>query len=1275
MSESYPYEQLDGPRFQRLAQALITAEYANVQCLPLMGQDGGRDAVQMSYLNPKEVTDSLIFQVKFKEQQPLGTPTSDDLFAWITRALKGEKHKLELLASAGAKQYVIVTNIPASGHLHVGLRDRVQEWVRKNLALPTMVWWRDDLDARLDRTPSLVWRFSLFRGPDAVRVFFQASLEKTDFTSTGLNRSKTHPSINALLAYLADQHRAESVLRFKQADISSSPLLDFFVDVPAEPSDITDRRLHRRFDSLRYFSRGNEEASLVEYQDVDDAAFLPFTPIGAADLLLAAPIVDMLGNVVIEGAPGQGKSTLGQYICQVHRSRILGHDADLQKIPARHKADPLRVPFRVDLRYFAKWLQRTTPWSAVDVKEEPAQWAPSIESYVAAHIRYRTGGLSFTADDLLALLTGTPALFVLDGLDEVADIELRRKVINAIEEAITRLNAVEADINVIVTSRPAAFVKAPTFSSEGFRYLNLAPLPLNLIDDYKEAWIKVREIPDDQAHEFRTILATSLQQSHVADLARNPMQLAILLYLVYVKGWSLPEQRTELYESYLTTFLDREAEKDPVVRRYRKELLQIHGFLGWVLHARSELGAAEGYSSGDIAEDQLRHLITRYLQYMERSTAIVDELFHGVERVFVLVSRIEGRYEFEVQPLREFFAARFLYKTSPHSTSSAPIHGSRPSRLEALLRNPYWLNVARFFCGWYDEGELADLTRRLQDLCESPEYTNISHPRLLIGCLLRDYVVSASMRDTRQLADLMTQSPGLRLVLSEEGAGKVLDRRRGPLLPKDAGRAVLVERLRHALVHTVADERVQEVAQALVDNDEPVERAQWWFEQLPSVSQSRSGWLRKGITAQAIGHLPIDAALEVFDLDITSRIDWVRAVEAGRLDIALQGPSFEDAFVSALGEGVGTLHHSGESLSRLIAVATDAISYTNCHHLRVAGSLRRHNDLDKILQAFHGNHHDLISSLMKLAKASDRPYMPKHGQRFEYLNDLSVQIQDMLGPGWSAWGPALMAATLPQRRKYPQPTLFDTEASLVNRACAARASANDHRYWAALATRRPSPWDRRAAITTLLAWASPENLISVLPLVAQWWSDLEVWELAALRLPLKKLIAVSGSGATKPRPLTEAHISEIPAQIPDSLILALASRCKFSAEKLVARAESAPAIIEHQAIVAREVLAARLVALKKQANWSDDILSEIRQYYLAARTGEGYVKTTHTNEFSRFTRRLNTRTCNAILENAESYPAALVLAADSLASARVAGKLVALRTVAKQEGWFPGMPA
>src|SRR3546814_1075578 len=88
----------------------------------------------------------------------------------------------------------------------------------------------------------------------------------------------------------------------------------------------------------------------------------------------------------------------------------------------------------------------------------------------------------------------------------------------------------------------------------------------------------------------------------------------------------------------------------------------------------------------------MRHFQRTY----EKPESVVDELFEATtDRLWALTSKEEGVYEFEVVSLREYFAARFLYKFAGEGDrdfDSAIV-------FRELLRRPYWLNTARFYSG------------------------------------------------------------------------------------------------------------------------------------------------------------------------------------------------------------------------------------------------------------------------------------------------------------------------------------------------------------------------------------------------------------------------------------------------------------------------------------------------------------------------------------------------------------------------------------------------
>ena len=166
------------------------------------------------------------------------------------------------------------------------------------------------------------------------------------------------------------------------------------------------------------------------------------------------------------------------------------------------------------------------------------------------------------------MVRASAILIVFDGLDEIADLTRRAAVTEELCRGVTRLTALALDLQCVVTSRPSVFAESPSFP-EDYLYLELRSITKAACQTYADKWIKAKGIVGRDASEIRKVLREKLAQPHLADLSRNPMQLAILLSLVHSRGSSLPEKRTALYDSYMDYFVSRESEKSSVVRDYR----------------------------------------------------------------------------------------------------------------------------------------------------------------------------------------------------------------------------------------------------------------------------------------------------------------------------------------------------------------------------------------------------------------------------------------------------------------------------------------------------------------------------------------------------------------------------------------------------------------------------------------------------------------------------------------------------------------------------------
>ena len=107
---------LSATQFQGLVSALLVLEHPRVQCMPLEGRDGGRDAiVQVSSRDGRKFKDAVIYQAKHYKPTVVGKPTASELQDWAKTNIRRELPKIKGLEKLGATEYVFVTNLPASG--------------------------------------------------------------------------------------------------------------------------------------------------------------------------------------------------------------------------------------------------------------------------------------------------------------------------------------------------------------------------------------------------------------------------------------------------------------------------------------------------------------------------------------------------------------------------------------------------------------------------------------------------------------------------------------------------------------------------------------------------------------------------------------------------------------------------------------------------------------------------------------------------------------------------------------------------------------------------------------------------------------------------------------------------------------------------------------------------------------------------------------------------------------------------------------------------------
>lgn len=741
-SFKYLYSRLSEGAFQQLCGALIRRKYDPVQCFPVGMADGGIDAMSHG---------SIIYQVKWSSKVQQNPHT------WLKATIEGERKKISALVEKGATRYILMTSVAGTTTSEdTGSMQRLQkslEEFSEEFGIPVECWWQADLDAEVDAAPdSIKWSYQdMLAGTEAIRyLIFGADKE-----------GEAHEMRATMLKVMASQWGDDSKIKFSQLDMDRVDIAELFIDVKA-------RQIQQ--------PAASKERFLASHEDVGDST-------GAVGYMLNTlfPLTYLLG------VPGQGKSTLGQYLCQIHRAAIAPDLAtNITGLPP--VVDP-KLPLRVDLSDYALWLSGRDPFGEEEMTRKPRDRRRdqrSLELFLVALCTFHSGGRHVTVEHLQSLLERYPSLLVLDGLDEVGDQRLRKIVVEEIDRFSLRMGRSEAKrrFQILVTARPNAS-SLPEPDKEKFQTLELCPLDASLQREFVNRWTEVNGVRGLALQKLLRTFEERTTYDHVAQLADNPMQLTILLFLISRKGDAVPISRTPLYTDYMATFMDREVNKQQIHRDHVPHVIEVTSFLGWHMQSGVESERGADRMTLQAIQDTL-------LLYFRRTGGPADraeELFQAVtDRFWALTSKSEGTFEFAVQPVREYFAAKFLAEWAGQDRRD-PLPKS--DVLKELIKRNYWLNTARFYAGFANPNELASLRYGLDEVIA--ERAHPLQERVAAWTLLSDGIFTNKPAVQRDVAKLLTDDLTVRLATSPQASGTSFPRLAATSGGDDLGRALMVD--------------------------------------------------------------------------------------------------------------------------------------------------------------------------------------------------------------------------------------------------------------------------------------------------------------------------------------------------------------------------------------------------------------------------------------------------------------------------------------------------
>ena len=714
----YDLNQLSDPkRFQRLVNAILTARFGeDARLTPIDGPDGGSDgetAPDNPYMQFRQDVPTTrnenplieaprpgryVFQAKY---HITGQHRISDLRTTVAREFREELsgQVMGRLDRKDVNYFFLVTNVKAGRDSYQKIDDIREELLKDQTHLHADVWWGEKITAALDWAPHLWISFpELFPGRVPPFVGLVSSQ-----TTEGLTRT--------LKLAISNQYNRDKQVKFRQIELEKR-LLDIFVDLNigrVVDTDETNRMLQSRLNPRAYRDITLGDESSYRGRGLRDSVL---------DLLLDDRLA--IPRILLEGGPGQGKSTITQMAAQIYREKILGDPVSESRDPIWHRISQLRVPIRIELRDLAEWASGNSEGT--------------LEQYVASYLTQESGGAKVHPEDIHDLFDRSSVILILDGLDEIGNDALRDQVLDMALQAIERFEtAFEADVRVVLTTRPPA-VNGRWVKLKGFVRVILAPMSTIRIDEYLERWLQAQIPSADDKDRIRTSFNGRRNDSHVEALARNPMQLSVLLQFIYLKGEAFPDRRAELYHEYFQIVIDRDVEKSPELREHRDLVNGLHSYLGFLLQGFAEKESARGA----LDRNEILLLAGQWLDAEGHPSDLAEKYFALGEERFGLIVALSGEghetsYGFEIQPIREYFAAAYI--------SDRLANGQAHEVFQTLIYNDYWREVALFLAGLRRPNEKADLVGRAKE-ADSRANRGQENGRAIVLQLLREGVLS-----------------------------------------------------------------------------------------------------------------------------------------------------------------------------------------------------------------------------------------------------------------------------------------------------------------------------------------------------------------------------------------------------------------------------------------------------------------------------------------------------------------------------------------------------
>ncbi len=254
-------------------------------------------------------------------------------------------------------------------------------------------------------------------------------------------------------------------------------------------------------------------------------------------------------RLVVLGDPGSGKTTLLRYLALLYARDLAGQTTRTVQTHLGLEETGL-LPILLPLRQLGAFLNRHA--------EASIEGHRLLLEFMQQYLENERIDLPLEFFD--PYLTGGQALLLLDGLDEVAGSDLRRRVARLVES----FTLAYPDCRYVVTSRIVGYTDAARLGEE-YTTTTVQDFTLADVEKFLGYWHRLvfasqmgPGAPARHAAQRQTehLLAAIRANERIRDLAINPLLLTVIA-LVHRDRVKLPDRRAELYDEAIAVLLGK----------------------------------------------------------------------------------------------------------------------------------------------------------------------------------------------------------------------------------------------------------------------------------------------------------------------------------------------------------------------------------------------------------------------------------------------------------------------------------------------------------------------------------------------------------------------------------------------------------------------------------------------------------------------------------------------------------------------------------------------